>query len=81
MSAAACTVIKTEIYRQLLPQLQDQNCEKPELLKRGFHDCVENHNVTAKKESYLTENAQYLVTMDSIISCLTRCTRSTELYL
>lgn len=41
---------------------------------------MENHNVTAKKESYLTENAQYLVTMDSIISCLTRCTRSTEPY-
>lgn len=41
---------------------------------------MENHNVTAKKESYLTENAQYLVFMDSIISCLTRCTRTTEPY-
>lgn len=80
MSAAACIVIKTEIYRQLLPQLQHLNY-KPELLKGGFHGCVENHNVTAKEESYLTENAQYLVTMESIISRLTRCARSTEPYL
>lgn len=81
MSAAACTVIKTEIYRQLLPQLLDLNCKKRELLKGGFNGCVKPQCHGKEGKFSDSKFAIFLVAMDRIISCLIRCTPSTELHL